>query len=430
MFTTYHRVLSTPGALRFSATGALARLPISMLGIGIVLLVAQASGSYAVAGRVSAVYVVANAVFAVIQGRLIDAFGQSRVLPAGATAYAVGLVGLMAAVDLDWPRAIAYACAFVSGASLPPVGACIRARWTHVLDEPRQVHTAFALEAVVDEAVFVTGPVMVALLATLVDPLAGLGVALVAGTVGPWLLAAQRGTEPPAQRNDPARQRPPMPWVLLVAMTGLMLALGSLFGSAEVVTVAFAEERDATVWSGPLLALWALGSLVAGVVTGAVRWRRSTSDRLVVGAVCLAATLAVLPFVPTVPLMAGALLLGGLTISPTLIAAMSLIEQTAPTARLTEAMGVLHTGLAAGVAVGAAVAGAVVDARGASAGYTVAAVAGIVAVGFAVVTHWRVPAAAERANHATSPGAATSGTPPPPSGRPRRRAEPTGPTPP
>ena len=205
-----------------------------------------------------------------------------------------------------------------------------------------------------------------------------------------------------------------MPWAAVVGLTGVMLALGALFGSAQVVTIAFTEELGVKVWSGPLLAVWALGSLLAGVVTGAIHWRRTTSDRLVLGAVGMAATMCILPFVPNVPVMAGVLLLGGFTISPTLIAAMSQIEQTAPSARLTEALGVLHTGLAAGVALGAAAAGAAVDARGASAAYAVSAVGGMVAVVFALITRWQVRRGEARSSRATSPADATPGTRPRP----------------
>lgn len=389
MLSTYRRVLGVPGSLRFSATGLVARLPISMLGIGIVLLVSSTTGSYALAGTVSAVYVVANAIFAVVQGRLVDLLGQRRVLPVGATAFAVALVSMMVAVQLDWPLAVVYAAAFVSGAGLPPVGACVRARWAHVLEEPTDVQTAFALEAVVDEAVFILGPVLVALLATLVHPLAGLAVAVVAGFAGSLHLATQRLTEPPAGRHATVRARPAMPWLAVAAMSGVMAALGALFGSAEVVTIAFADERDATAWSGPLLATWALGSLVAGLVTGAVRWRHGPADRLLVGAAAMAATMGVLPFVSTIPWMFAALLVGGMAISPTLIAAMSLIEQVAPARRLTEALGMLHTGLAAGVALGSAAAGAVVDAAGASPAYLVPAAGGALGVCCAVLT-WLV----------------------------------------
>lgn len=397
MLSNYRRVLATPGSLLFSATGLVARLPISMLGIGIVLLVSSSTGSYAVAGRVAAAYVVANAIFSIIQGRLVDTFGQARVLPVGASAFAVGLGLLMAGVQLDWPRWLVFVAAFVAGASLPPVGACIRARWRHVLDEPGQVHTAFALEAVVDEAVFITGPVVVALLATLVHPLAGLLVALLVGTWGPWFLATQRATEPPSRRGVATRTQAPMPWVAVAALTLVMMCLGTLFGAAEVVTIAFTEERDATSWSGPLLAVWALGSLVAGVVVGAVHWRRGPADRLVVGAAGMAAAMCVLPYVSSLPGMVLALLVGGLAISPTLIAGMSLAEQVSPPSRLTESLGLLHTGMAAGVALGAAAGGAVIDASGASAAYWVPAVGGLAAVLFAGLTRLavRTPARVE-----------------------------------
>ena len=72
MLSTYREILSRPGALLFSATALVARLPISMVGLGIVLLVSATTGSYGIAGAVSAAYLVANAVFAVIQGRLLD----------------------------------------------------------------------------------------------------------------------------------------------------------------------------------------------------------------------------------------------------------------------------------------------------------------------------------------------------------------------
>lgn len=387
MLSSYRRVLARPGALLFSSTGLVARLPISMLGIGIVLLVADATGSYGVAGTVSAVYVVANAVFAVVQGRLVDTLGQRRVLPAATVVYAVALAGLMTAVQLGWPLAVAFGCAFLSGAALPQVGACVRARWTHVLDRPAERQTAFALEAVLDEVVFVVGPIVVAVLATTVHPLAGLAVALVLGLAGPLALAAQHATEPPVH---PVRHgdggRPRMPWAVVAPLVVVMAALGAVFGGTEVTTIAFTDELGARRWSGLLLALWAAGSLVAGVLTGAISWRRGPAYRLALGSLGMGLMLVPLPFVTSMALMGGWLFVCGFAISPTLIASISLVERVAPPRRLTEAMGVLHTGLAAGVALGAALAGRVVDAAGAGAAYWVSVGAAAVAAGFALVT--------------------------------------------
>ncbi|MGA9746155.1 MAG: MFS transporter, partial [Nocardioides sp.] len=181
MLTTYRRVLSLPGALAFSLSGLLARLPISMVSLGIVLLVSTRTGSYSLAGSVSAAYIVANAVMAVVQGRLTDRFGQHRVLPAGAFVFSVALGLLMWSVETGRSAGWTHVFAFVAGASIPVVGSAVRARWTHLVANKQQLQTAFAFEAVMDEVVFIVGPTVVTLLATAIHPLAGLGTALVVG---------------------------------------------------------------------------------------------------------------------------------------------------------------------------------------------------------------------------------------------------------
>lgn len=400
MFESYRRIFN-PATTLFSLTGLVARLPISMVGLGIVLLAEHETGSYGFAGSVSAVALIANAAFAVPQGRLIDRIGQSRVLSAVITLWGVGLVLAMGSLRWDWPVWSTYACAAVAGAALPSVGTCVRARWAHTLsDRPERLHTAFSFEAVADETVFLVGPIAVTLLATGVHPLAGLGAALVTGVLGTLAFAAQRGTEPPAHPPQAAvGERPSIPWAAIAPLTVVAAALGILFGSAEVVTVAFADEQGHKSAAGFLLAIWALGSLVAGVVSGAITWRRGPLVRLRVGALGMLVAMAPLTFVPSLPVMAAVLLIGGLAISPTLIATMSLAEQVLPPARLTEGMAIIGTGLAAGLAPGAAVAGVVIDAAGASPAYLVCTVGGALALAGALAT--RLPATVPSHEHAS-----------------------------
>jgi len=384
MLSTYRRVLAHPGAFRFSAAGLVARLPIAMVSLGIVLLVSDATGSYGVAGSVSAAFLLANAVVAIPLGRLVDSLGQGRVLPAVVTLCTGAVVMLMAAVQAGWPLVWAYVAALLAGVALPPIGACVRARWSHVLDDPAQVQTAYALEGVVDEAVFILGPILVTVLATSWHPLAGLGTAAVTGLVGTLAFAAQRATAPPAHpHRTEIGPRPAMPWRTIVPLTVVCLMLGTLFGSAEVATVAFAEELGVTRYAGVLLGLWALGSLTAGLVTGAITWRIGSADRLRRGTVAL--TLVMLPrtLIGSAPLMGAALFLAGFAIAPTLIATLTLTEQTVPGPRLTEGISVIHTGLVAGVAPGATLAGIVIDDRGASPAYLVAVGAALLAAGVA-----------------------------------------------
>jgi predicted MFS family arabinose efflux permease len=249
-----------------------------------------------------------------------------------------------------------------------------------VLEQPKEVQTAFALEAVLDEAVFIVGPILVAVLATTISPVLGLATAIVTGVSGSLAFAAQKSTEPPAHPHDRAAGvRPPMPWRTVAPLGVVCLALGVLFGAAEVTTVAFADEQGSKGWAGGLLALWALGSLLSGVVTGAVSWRSGPDVRVRWGALGMACTMLPLYFVDSLPLMGLLLLVGGVAIAPTMVASLSLVERTVPVSRLTEGMAIMHTGIVAGVAPGATISGFVVDHSGASAAYLVSLAAGVVA---------------------------------------------------
>jgi predicted MFS family arabinose efflux permease len=157
-----------------------------------------------------------------------------------------------------------------------------------------------------------------------------------------------------------------------------------------VTAVAFAEEQDAKSYVGALLALWAFGSLLAGVITGAITWRRAIVVRLRVGALAMAATMVPLPFIDSMWVMGAVLFVAGFAIAPTLIASMSLAEQVLPSSRLTEGMAFLNTGLIAGVAPGAAVAGIVIDAHGASPSYLVSLGGGLLALAAALLTRTTV----------------------------------------
>ena len=103
-----------------------------------------------------------------------------------------------------------------------------------------------------------------------------------------------------------------MPWLAVGPLTLLMFALGVLFGAAEVATVAFAEEEGHQGAAGFLLALWALGSLVAGLISGAIAWRQGPRVRLRWGALGMVAAMAPLVLVPSIPVMGLVLLIGGL----------------------------------------------------------------------------------------------------------------------
>jgi MFS family permease len=382
MFTRYRTVLTQSGAWRFSLAALVGRIPISVTTLGIVLLVTGLGRSYALAGALSAAYTIANGISAVVQGRLLDRMGQAVVLPVVVAVYAVGVVGLVSSVESGGPTPVSFAASFLAGAAYPPIGSVVRARWSHVLaGRPAEVQTAYALESVVDEVIFVLGPTVATVLATQWHPWAGLGLALATGVPGMLALAAQRSTQPvPHGTVRTPGDRPPMPWPPVVLLACVSFALGTLFAGAEVSTIAFSAEQDAKPFAGVLLACWAAGSLAAGLVTGTLRWRRGPAGRVRVG--CLLLTLVMIPttLVGSMPVMAGVLFVGGFGVAPTLIALFSAIAQGVPAVRLTEGMAISHTGLAAGLAPGAWLSGLVIDTHGASSSYLVAIGGGVVAI--------------------------------------------------
>lgn len=377
----YRRVLAVPGALAFSLTGLLARMPMSMASIGIVLLVQQATGSYRVAGVASAAYTVAEAGLGIAQGRLLDRIGQGRVLAAAGALFGVAMALLIVCVEAGWPRGLVYVFAAAGGGTLPTIGSSVRARWSHVLGTGRELATAFALESVVDEIVFLIGPIVVTALATGWSPAAGLGIAVVACVTGTLLFATRRDTEPPARRHDAASgPRPPMPWATVVPLAVVSLALGMLFGATEVATIAFTDEHGHRGLAGLTLASWSVGSLLSGLVTGLVSWRSGPATRLRWGALAMALGAVPLLFAGSIPVVAALLFVAGWGIAPTMVSSVSLIERSVPSGRLTEGMAIQSTGVIGGVAPGAALAGVIVDAHGASAAYWLPVAAGFTAV--------------------------------------------------
>lgn len=368
----YRTILEIPGAWRFSAAGFIARLPISMLGLGIVLLVAARTGSYGLAGAVSAAQVVAETIVSPFGARLADRFGQDRVLPLMAVGFAIGIGLLIVAVESNQPTPIPIAAAMLAGAAMPQIGSNVRARWRHVVADRRQLDTAFALEAVVDELIFVVGPVVVTLLATQVSPAAGLATTAGFCLVGSIWLASQRDTQPTVDdAGHQDRVREPLGWRLIAPLMIVMVGLGGLFGAAEVVTVAFAAAEGSASAAGWMLAAMAGGSLIAGLVTGTLTLRQQPSTRVRWGATALTASVAPLAFLPNTGSVAILLFFAGLSIAPTLVATVSMVERSVPSARLTEGIAWVTAGIISGVAPGSALAGAVVDATSPSTAYGV-----------------------------------------------------------
>jgi MFS family permease len=381
----YRDVLSMPGALAFSAAGLVGRLPISMLGIGIVLLVSDRTGSYATAGAVAAVFGLVQATAAPQVARLVDRFGQARVLRPAIVVHAAGVLSLVTAVESGAPTWTYFLAAVVAGVAMGSLGALVRARWSHLVGNGPRLHTAFSWESVLDEVVFILGPVLVTVLATRIAAPAGLLTSAAAGLVGGLAFTLLRRTEPPPSGRSTGATTSLLRIPGLLVLMAAFICVGGIFGSVEVTAVGFTEELGSPGAAGFVLAVFALGSMISGIGYGAVHWRSAPGRRFQYGVLLLAVGIVPFALATEIPSLAIAMFFAGFAISPTIIAGNALVQSLVAPARLTEGLTWMVTAMGLGTAGSAALAGWTIDAFGAHRAFLVSVGCGLLAAVMALV---------------------------------------------
>jgi MFS family permease len=395
VLSPYRALFAAPGSTAFSAAGFLGRMPLSMMGIGVVTMVSQLTGRYGLAGALSATIALAAAAIGPQISRLVDLHGQRRVLRPATLVALTAATGLLLAAHFRWPEWVLFVCAAGIG-SVPSLGAMVRARWAALYRGTPQLHTAYSFESVVDEVCFIFGPILSIGLSTAWFPEAGPLLAAGFLAVGVFWLTTQRATEPEPHPRDRHSDGSALRSHGLQVLVTTFAATGAIFGSVDVVTVAFAEAHGHKSAASVVLAVYAAGSCVAGIVFGLLRPAGAPARRWLVGVCAMGVSMIPLLLVGNLPFLAVALFVAGLSIAPTMITTMALVEEHVPRAQLTEGMTWVSTGLAVGVALGSSVAGWVIDAAGARAGYGVPAVAGAVAVAVGFLGYRRLSRPATR----------------------------------
>lgn len=366
----YATVLRTPGSMAFVSAGFVARLPIAMIGLGIVLYISGLSGSYARAGLLTATFALSAAVAALFTSRLSDRLGQRAVLPILIIVHGAALVGFVLTTTWDQSFVMQFLVIALAGATQPAIGSMVRARWVFVLHRPTQVRTAFALESILDELIFTLGPLIATTLALQVALPLPLLVGAVLAVVGTLALASQRRTEPPPNPTRTQHRGSAIRYRGMPAMVLIAIGSGMVFGSFEVSVVAFTRAQGAPGASGVVLALWAGASLIGGLWFGSRSWRRPLPTLLAGFSALLMVAVAPTPFVPNIAILAVTSVVSGFAIAPALISLFALTERLIPQMLLTEGLTWSNSGLALGFAIGTSVAGVLIDATGPWAGFT------------------------------------------------------------
>lgn len=363
------------GSIPLLGSSMLARLPLAMFSIALLVHAQRLSGSFAIAGMVSGAYAVGSAVSAPLLGGLVDRAGQTRVLVSGSITTALVLVvnGLL---PVGTQPLLLIVLGAATGVSTPPLAACVRTLLPSIASEPSRLPQLFALESTVLELTFVSGPPLALGIGTVWSPGAALvlsGCVMLAGTLVFAAQPASRAWRPDrqARRAPGGSLRSPAMRTLAAILTGT----GTVFGATEVGVTAAAHALHSSAVAGPLLGLWGLGSLLGGIAVtrlgGGARSARGLTAMLAAlalghGALILTSgSVLGLAFVITA---------AGATIAPTVSSIYSMVDAAAPAGTQTEAFSWLTTASLIGASLGSAAAGAV--AQSASPQWAFALVAG------------------------------------------------------
>ncbi|RLP83284.1 MFS transporter [Mycetocola lacteus] len=362
---TYTTVLRTPHVARSFLPSILGRLSLATSGLALVLLLEHSSGSFAIAGAITAVLGIANVVATPIRARLIDRHGQTRVLAALGLTHAASLVALGVLVDAGLPTLVVVA--LISGASSPPFGASMRVLWSTALPAGPGRSRGFSLDAVAEEVTFAIGPLLVALLAVLVEPFTSLMFSAGCVALGTLLFVLsplsrrQLGSREHGAEAGTSRARSPLRSPGFPVVVVAMIAPGIILGCIEIAAPAIARTESHTMLAGILLALFAGASAVGGLLYGRLSLRPRLERQLLALVILLVIASAVSGLIGgTLAALIG-FAVSGLFLAPLLILGyLAADARTDPRVR-TEASSWINTAVNLGASLGAALFGALVD---------------------------------------------------------------------
>lgn len=383
MRNPYGEIFKVPGAKGFAAAAFIARLPIAMAPIGIVAMLSQARGEYWLAGAVSATFALTNAFAAPQISRWIDRLGQTAVATPTTIVSVIAFLALLAATHYDWPSWTLFVSAFLA-ATMPSVPAMVRARWTEKFRDRPELNAAFAFESAADELVYIAGASLSVGLSVALFPEAGMLASTLLLAFGMAAFILQRSSEPKIRQPEHGggggsaiKLRP------VQIITLALIFVGAIFATAEVSSVALTKELGQPAAASLVIGVYAAGSFIVGLIVGALNLQAPKQRLLALSIAIVALTTLPLLVANTVPLLALAIFVSGVAISPTFIMAFGLIERRVPEVMLTEGITWVMTGIGIGMALGAFVAGWVVDNYGAQNGFWVSVAAGTIS--FAIV---------------------------------------------
>jgi len=385
----YAALLERPELRRTIIASVIGRLPIGILGLAILLATQAARGSFGLAGAVAACYLAGLAVMAPVLGRFIDRTGPARTLLVAAIVFPTTLVTLVTALHFDAPLWSAFALAALAGASFPPITVCLRTFLRQRLIEEAQLATAYSLESVLIEVIFIVGPMLVALFVAYLSAGAAILFAAGCGLAGTLLFRRSPAIE---QWRIEERSAPSLVGPLavrgFVPLLAVILAYSGAFGLLEIGVTAFAAEAGMPALAGLILGLMSIGSALGGLAYGSRSWRLPLPQQFALMLLLMGGGIAALGLIGNALVLTALGVAAGIVMAPALIMQSMLVARTAPPQYATEAFTWSTSCLLTGVGLGLGAGGLLLEHATSGA---VFAAAGAVSAGAAVLAYATLP---------------------------------------
>lgn len=370
MFANYRNIFAISGAVKFSLAGFVARMHLSMDRLALLFIVVHETGSYGLAGLMVATASLVITISQPFWARAADKHGQGQVLYLNTILRFTSFAIFIALVQFSFPIWTWFLAIIVAETNTINSGSLVRRRWIQILPDPKLKTTAYSFEALVDEIVFVFGPLLATALSTYISPVSGLVASMTFVVIGQPALARLRDTEPTIIKSDVQRKSPKI--LRRKSSQAIILPVffvGGYFGSVGILVVAFTNKMGNPGVAGILLAIWALGSGFAALLNGIVGTHVSHAKIFNYALIFMFLMSLGFIFANSIPTLAVILFLNGLGISPVLVHAYATMEKEVSEDELTEAMTWVTTGTPTGGAIGSALAGQVIDNFGVKLGF-------------------------------------------------------------
>ncbi|MGN6198626.1 MFS transporter [Humibacter sp.] len=393
-FRAYGRLLSVPSRTLMVVAGLLARTPIAVLGFGFLYFAHASTGSYALGGLTSGLAIASMGLVGPLAGRVADRRGQRQLLLASAITHPIAIAGAIACGYLGSMVGLVIMSVFC-GVTVAPVGAFMRARWSAIVEDTFLLRTAYAIEGVADEIVWVFGPAVAAFLAAGVAPAGGLVLSGIIGPLGALFLRMMPDAKPVAvteHAHRPGQLLRSAPFVILLIAS---FATGIGFGINDLSIVSLASANGVPELAGTVLTAYSIGSASGGFLFGALSTRLGSRQMLVGTALALFVTWASLALLPGIWWFYPLGVLAGATIAPFFIAVNHIAHEIVSPAIITEALAWLNTLVICGMSLGSFTGGLINDAAGPRTAFVVVACAAAVPI-LLVLLSLRVFKTAER----------------------------------